>query len=343
MKYPFAAIKKTEETVSSSATIESSLSQKIQDNKEKSPFSAMKQAVPSSSLFSSVPAASSNETKNPFLSVKKAGIPSFTQITNQSTNSLFSSSTNSPWSSSLISQPNLFQKAEAEAAQNLFSAKRDFDFSSQVSGLGSNNLFSLNASSKICLKLFPTNENLDKKNASLFLEKEGSDVLFKVEDQTFPAHKSVMSERCKFFRNMFSSGMLESYSSVITIPETKASIFKAFLEYVYLETIVMNEDLALNLFDFSERYIIDDLKKACENCLCLNLTIGNFLRFYEAACLYDSPYLREKIMTFIERSLEKVLEKYSLQDLPIECLSILKTHFTDNPILGPSISQLIVE
>ncbi len=64
--------------------------------------------------------------------------------------------------------------------------------------------------------------------------------------------------------------MLEAYSSVITIPETKASMFKAFLEYIYLEQFVMNEDLAENLMDFSERYIIADLKKACENSLCLN-------------------------------------------------------------------------
>ena len=43
------------------------------------------------------------------------------------------------------------------------------------------------------------------RKALLFMNKSESDVVFKVEDQEFPAQKSILSERYKFFKNMFTS------------------------------------------------------------------------------------------------------------------------------------------
>ncbi len=72
-----------------------------------------------------------------------------------------------------------------------------------------NNLFSANLSKnslfpRVFQKMFPMPDDPMRK-AILFLNKQESDVTFKVEDQEFPAHKSILSERCKFFKNMFSS------------------------------------------------------------------------------------------------------------------------------------------
>ena len=43
------------------------------------------------------------------------------------------------------------------------------------------------------------------RKALLFMNKADSDVIFKVEDQEFPAQKSILSEKCKFFKNMWAS------------------------------------------------------------------------------------------------------------------------------------------
>ncbi len=137
--------------------------------------------------------------------------------------------------------------------------------------------------------------------------------------------------------------MLESYSSIITIPETKASIFKAFLEYVYLGQTVLNEDIALNLMDLSERYIIGDLKAFCENCLHNYLSIENCVRVFESACLYDAPSLKQKTIFFFQINYKKILEKHHLPDLPrMSHLYLLKIDSKYNPILGPTLSDLIV-
>lgn len=137
--------------------------------------------------------------------------------------------------------------------------------------------------------------------------------------------------------------MLESYSSVITIPETKASLFKAFLEYVYLGKTTLNEDLALNLMDFSEKYIIEDLKIACENCLHNYLTVDNCVKIFETACLYDAPSLKQKTIFFFQINYKKILEKYKLENLPkMTHRCLLKIYWKYNPILGPSVSELIL-
>ncbi len=67
------------------------------------------------------------------------------------------------------------------------------------------NLFSSNAQPKTFLKVFETPEDPTKRKAFLFLNKHESDVLFKVENEEFPAHKYILSEKCKFFKNMFES------------------------------------------------------------------------------------------------------------------------------------------
>lgn len=39
----------------------------------------------------------------------------------------------------------------------------------------------------------------------LFLDELSSDVMFQVEGQNHPAHRWLLSARCKFFKNMFTS------------------------------------------------------------------------------------------------------------------------------------------
>jgi len=137
--------------------------------------------------------------------------------------------------------------------------------------------------------------------------------------------------------------MLESYSSVIEVPETKASIFKAFLEYVYLGKTVMNEEIALNLVDLAEKYIIEDLKVACENSLPLYLTVDNCAKIFETACLYGLSVLKEKTLFFFQLNSKEILAKHSLVDTPrLSYLYISKVDWKCNPILGPALPELVV-
>ena len=138
--------------------------------------------------------------------------------------------------------------------------------------------------------------------------------------------------------------MLESHSSVIQINDTKASIFKAFLEYVYLGQTVLNEELALNLLDLAEKYIIADLKAACESCLQKVLTLDNCVKIFEAAYLYDALSLKKWTLFFFQINIKKIMERKDFEDLPkMSYLHILKIQWNEKVVLGSSLTELIVK
>jgi len=266
------------------------------------------------------------------------------------TANLFSGST--PSSSSLFGTSNktssLFQKAlikptQDEPENGLFSVvvKKSTQPEKDTS---SSNLFSAAPQSKSFLQVFQMPEDPMKKKAFLFLNKHESDVVFKVENEEFPAHKYILSEKCQFFKTAFTSGMMESNSSMIEIQDTKASIFKAFLEYVYLGKTVMNEELALSLLDLSEKYMISDLKAACESCLQKLLTLDNCIKMFETAYFYDAVSLKKWTLFFFQMNLKNLMGREDFEDLPkMSYLHILKINWNQSTDICPPLSQLVVK
>ena len=66
---------------------------------------------------------------------------------------------------------------------------------------------------------------------------EFSDVTFIVQDKPIYAHRAVLATRCDHFRAMFKSGMKESRSGEIVIPNTAHHTFLYLLEYLYTDTL----------------------------------------------------------------------------------------------------------
>jgi len=268
---------------------------------------------------------------------------------NSPTKDLFSSSANSLFSplrtSSLFGSSNksnsLFQtptKPKDQSASGLFSlAKTPAAFQPSKS----TDLFSSKTQSN---NLFSMSENPLTKKASLFLNKQESDVTFKVENEEFPAHKYILTEKCKFFKHMFASGMMESYSSVIEISDTKASVFRAFLEFLYLGKTGLNETLAVDLLGLADKYVLDDLRTFCENYLQKVLTLENCVRIFETACSYELTSLKELILSLFQKNLKKIMERTDFDEIPkISSIQVLKMYWEENSILGPPISKLFLE
>uniref|UniRef100_A0A7E4UV44 BTB domain-containing protein n=1 Tax=Panagrellus redivivus TaxID=6233 RepID=A0A7E4UV44_PANRE len=63
--------------------------------------------------------------------------------------------------------------------------------------------------------------------------KEVPDVILIVEETEIPAHRSVLSEKCEFFRTMFSSSFFEAKSDKIRLKETCLDAFKVILKFIY--------------------------------------------------------------------------------------------------------------
>ena len=64
---------------------------------------------------------------------------------------------------------------------------------------------------------------------TLFMSKNASDLVFKVEDKLIPAHKQVLTERSKYFANLFKSNMAESRQETIEIQDCEHPLFIGFV------------------------------------------------------------------------------------------------------------------
>jgi len=112
---------------------------------------------------------------------------------------------------------------------------------------------------------------------SLCEGKTDSDVIFKVEDQEFPANKAILSYRSSYFKNVFSSNMMESHSSTIPIFNVRAKVFKAVLKYIYLEDFEIESDIVEDLFKLSNEYNLKKLNRDCEKKLTRSIGVENVI------------------------------------------------------------------
>ena len=93
---------------------------------------------------------------------------------------------------------------------------------------------------------------------------------------------------------------------------------------MYLGQPVLNEELAINLLEFAERYLIDELKMSCENYLASILTVNNCLRIFETAGFYEATSLKKKVVLFLVSHLKEITEGKDFENLPKETYVFLK-------------------
>jgi len=151
------------------------------------------------------------------------------------------------------------------------------------------------------------------------------DILFKVQDKKFPAHKNILSLRSSFFSNTCSSslneyflikfqgGMQESHGKEINIPEDISSeAFKgnfkkqffhasliAFLEYVYTGTLPSREDILKELMVYSEKILLEKLRVHCERTLANRITKENVVGLYELSMKSAAEDLKKVTLQFM--------------------------------------------
>jgi len=142
-----------------------------------------------------------------------------------------------------------------------------------------------------------------------------SDISFEVESQVIPAHKWWLTQRSKYFMNMFSSGMLETQASKIKITDMKASTFKAFLEFLYSDHVELDTPLALELLQQSDKCSVADLKSVCETYLATAIAPENYVNIGQVAELVDAISLRQHIVDYVAKNMKKLKERNDFAEI----------------------------
>ena len=107
-----------------------------------------------------------------------------------------------------------------------------------------------------------------------FLGEEDTDVVIKVGDQEYKAHKIILRSRSPIFNAMLKRDATEKNQEVITISDCDQCSFREFLLYLYTGKVDnLSKGNVLDLCYMSDKYAIEELKQHCVAFILDNLDI----------------------------------------------------------------------
>ncbi|XP_069122948.1 BTB/POZ domain-containing protein 6-A-like [Argopecten irradians] len=100
------------------------------------------------------------------------------------------------------------------------------------------------------------------------------------------AHKSVLVTHSDVFKVMLTGALAEK--GAIVLPDTRETVFRAFIRYLYTEEIDITEDNIVDILYVGKKYFVDKLVDKCQvfiNSMVANENAVSILQIAEAFCL----------------------------------------------------------
>lgn len=119
---------------------------------------------------------------------------------------------------------------------------------------------------------------------------ELADFTFNVDQEYFPAHKSILSARSPVLARMLSNANYsETQQSLMTINDCTKSTFMLFLNFMYGASIhYISVATTVELLQIADKYEAIALKRICETLLIENITEADPVHYiYEVASQYN--------------------------------------------------------
>ncbi|XBI95663.1 hypothetical protein VPH35_032076 [Triticum aestivum] len=152
----------------------------------------------------------------------------------------------------------------------------------------------------------PPSDLLD--NLATLLEgKKGADVTFKVQGEVFPAHKNLLAMRSAVFDAELYGPMADKGAQDITIDEMQPAVFKAFLHFIYTDTMPSMDDLddddkremVKHLLVAADKYAMERMKRICEGMLCKCLDVETVATILALADQHHCSDLKDACIEFM--------------------------------------------
>ncbi|XP_023667236.1 RCC1 and BTB domain-containing protein 1-like isoform X2 [Paramormyrops kingsleyae] len=137
---------------------------------------------------------------------------------------------------------------------------------------------------------------------------ETSDLKFCVEGKHIHVHKSFLKIRCKHFRSMFQSHWSEDMKEEIELDQYSYPVYRAFLEFLYTDTVELSPEHAIGLLDLATSYCENRLKRLCQNIIMGGITVENAFNLLSAAVRYEAQDLEEFCFKYCVNHLTRVTQ-----------------------------------
>uniref|UniRef100_A0ACD5VH44 Uncharacterized protein n=1 Tax=Avena sativa TaxID=4498 RepID=A0ACD5VH44_AVESA len=149
--------------------------------------------------------------------------------------------------------------------------------------------------------------NLSDNLAKLLEEKKGADVTFSVQGEFFSAHRIVLAMRSPVFDAELYGPMGDKGRQDITIEDMQAAVFKAFLHFIYTDSMPSMDDLVdedktemvKHLLVAADKYAMERMKMICEGMLCKSIDVQTVATILALADQYHCSNLKDACIEFM--------------------------------------------
>lgn len=139
------------------------------------------------------------------------------------------------------------------------------------------------------------------------MSEEDSDVILRVGDQQYPAHKVIIRNRSSVFRAMLEHDMAEKKEGIVDIEDCDPYIFRDFLFYLYcgISDNISNENV-LELYYVSDKYDVNQLKLDCIDYIVNNLNTDIICDVISLAIKHSEHDLLKHAIEFFAENAEDI-------------------------------------
>ena len=154
----------------------------------------------------------------------------------------------------------------------------------------------------------------------LINNKEFSDITFIVDGKPIHATRAHLAVRSEHFRALLYGGMRESEAGgEVVLQDVGYECFMKMLEFLYTDTVGdISPHVAVPLLITSERYLLERLKRLCEDRIQKSITEVNVVSIFMAAHQHNAMGLKEICLEFITANLEEVKHTQGFHELKAE-------------------------
>uniref|UniRef100_A0A9J7ZYU3 RCC1 and BTB domain containing protein 2 n=2 Tax=Cyprinus carpio carpio TaxID=630221 RepID=A0A9J7ZYU3_CYPCA len=145
---------------------------------------------------------------------------------------------------------------------------------------------------------------------------EISDLRFLVDGKCIHVHKALLKIRCEHFRALLN----ETDEETIEIHQFSFLVYRAFLEYLYTDTINLPPEDAIGLLDLSTYYRESRLKRLCQETIKRGITEENAITLLSAAVKYEAQDLEEFCFKFCVNHLTAVTQTQAFAEMDHDLL-----------------------
>lgn len=141
-----------------------------------------------------------------------------------------------------------------------------------------------------------------------------SDVTFTVEGRPLYAHRIALLASSDAFRAMFDGGYREKEVDNIPIPNIRYEVFEAMMQYIYTGLLEPNPDMARELLQAADQYLLSGLKLVCETCIAGTLTVDTLGEVLVLSEAHAAPQLGKRCVMFALEHYDDVVSSMGTQN-----------------------------